>query len=146
VTHLIIFDYEKVGNLGNLSRIDPALLGVKDIGKNVKDSIHLFGQSAEPLLCFSVVLVIGDNHENGLGFGSDSGWVVKSVPGVLLSMELEHLVALLGLAFRLPYVPDDSARRETDLLYVSMNKNAFNFSTVTTPAAGEVFFAYYILC
>jgi hypothetical protein len=27
-----------------------------------------------------------------------------------------------------------------------MNKNAFNFSTVTTPAAGEVFFAYYILC
>jgi len=52
-------------------------------------------------------------------------------------MELEHLVALLGLAFRMPYVPDDSAHCETDILYISMNKNAFNFSTVTTPAAGE---------
>ena len=137
MTRLIVFDCDKVGNLGNLSRIDPALLGIKDTGKNVKNAIHLFGQSAEPLLCFSVIVVIGDNHEDGLAFGSDMGWVVKSVPGVLPSMELERLVALLGLAFRMPYVPDDSARRETDILYISMNKNAFNFSTVTTPAAGE---------
>jgi hypothetical protein len=41
------------------------------------------------------------------------------------------------LAFQLPYVPDDSSRRDTDILYVSMYKNAFNFLTVTTPAAGE---------
>jgi len=73
------------------------------------------------------------------------GWIVKSVPGVLPSLELEHLVSLLGLAFQLPYVPDDSCR-DMDILYVSMYKNAFNFSTVTTPAAGEGIFAYLILC
>ena len=112
------------------------LLGIKDTGKSIKNAIHLFGQSAEPLLCFSVIMVIGDNHKDGLEFGSEMGWVVKSMPGVLPSMELEHLVALLGLAFRMPYVPDDSACHETDILYISMNKNAFNFSTVTMPAAG----------
>jgi hypothetical protein len=137
VVQLIAFDYDKVGNLGNLSRINPALLGTKDVGKSIKNSIHLFGQSAEPLLCFSVVMVMGDNHEDGLEFGSETGWIVKSVPGVLPSLELEHLVSVLGLAFQLPYVPDDSSRRDMDILYVSMYKNAFNFSTVTTPAAGE---------
>ena len=111
MTCLIVFDCDKVGNLGNLSHIDPALLGIKDTGKNVKNAIHLFGQSAELLLCFSIILVIGDNHEDGLVFGTETGWVVKSMPGMLPSIELEHLVALLGLAFRMPYVPDDSAHR-----------------------------------
>ena len=81
------------------------LLGTKDVGKSIKNSIHLFGQSAEPLLCFSVIMVMGDNHEDGLEFGSETGWIIKSVPGVLPSLELERLVSVLGLAFQLPYVP-----------------------------------------
>jgi hypothetical protein len=123
--------------MGNLLHINPALLGIKDVGKNIKNSIHLFGQSAELLLCFSVIMVIGDNHKDGLEFGSEIGWIVKSMPGMLPSLELERLVSLLGLAFQLLYVPDDSSRRDTDILYVSMHKNAFNFSMVTTPAVGE---------
>ena len=43
LTRLIVFDCDKVGNLGNLSCIDPAVLGIKDTGKNVKNAIHLFG-------------------------------------------------------------------------------------------------------
>ena len=33
VVQLIAFDYDKVSNLGNLSCINPALLGTKDVGK-----------------------------------------------------------------------------------------------------------------
>ena len=47
-------------------------------------------QSVEPLLCFSVVMVMGDNHEDGLEFGSETGWIIKSVPGMLPSLELEY--------------------------------------------------------
>ena len=66
------------------------LLGTKDVGKSIKNSIHLFGQSAELLLCFSVVMVMGDNHKDGLEFGSEMGWIVKSVPGVLPSWPGYH--------------------------------------------------------
>lgn len=44
-------------------------------------------------------------------------------------MELERFVAVLGLTYELPYVPDDSARREHDLLHLPMVDNAFSFST-----------------
>ena len=145
LVQLIGFDYDKVGNLGNLSRINPALLGIKDVRKSIKNSIYLFGQFAKPLLCFLVIMVMGDNHEDGLEFGSETGWIVKSVPGMLPSLELERLVSLLGLAFQLPYVPDDSSCRDMDILYVSMYKKAFNFSTVMIPAVGEGIFAYSIL-
>ena len=126
MVQLIAFDYNKVSNLGNLLHINPALLGIKDVRKSIKNSIHLFGQSAKPLLCFSVIMVMGDNHEDGLEFGSETGWIVKSVPGVLPSLELEHLVSVLRLAFQLPYVPDDLSHCDMDILYVSMYKNAFN--------------------
>ena len=51
-------------------------------------------------------------------------------------MELECLVAVLGLAFELPYLPDDNSRRERDLLRFSMIENAFSFPTGMMHKAG----------
>jgi len=45
-------------------------------------------------------------------------------------MELEQMVAVIGLAYKLPYVPDDSARRDNDVLRFAMSNNAFSFSTL----------------
>jgi hypothetical protein len=107
---LIAFSYDKVGNIANLSRIDPSLLGVKDTGSFTKNTLYFYGNSTSPLLCFSVVLVTRDSHERGRILGSEpKEWVTKDVAGVLLTMELERFIAVLGLAYELPYVPDDSA-------------------------------------
>ena len=40
-------------------------------------------------------------------------WVIKDIAGVLLTMELERLVTVIGLAYQLPYVPDDNLRMES---------------------------------
>jgi len=135
------FDCDKVGNIANLSRIDPTLLGVKDLGLYTKNLLYLHGQPSEALLCFSLVLVMDDGLEEGRTFGSElkSMWVVKYLDVVLAAVELERLVAVLGLAFKLPYVPDDSARRATDLLYFSMTGNAFSFTTVMAGKSGKHF-------
>ena len=139
LTRLIAFDCDKAGNLGNLSRIDPSLLGIKDANTYSKNTLYLHGFST-PLLCFSLVLVTGDNHEYGRIMGSEPReWVAKDILGVLPSMELERLVAVLGLAYELPYIPEDSARREVDLLHFSMVENAFRFTTTMTGKAGEAF-------
>jgi len=108
----------------------------------MKNLLYLHSQASEPLLCFSIVLVMNDSLEDGRTFGSDpkSLWVVKQIDGVLAAVELEHLVAVLGLAFRLPYVPDDSARIETDLLHFSMAGNTFGFTTVMAGKSGECLF------
>jgi hypothetical protein len=90
------------------------------------------------LLCLSLVLVTRDNHEHGRTFGSElKEWILKDIAGVLPAMELERFVAVLGLSYQLPYVPDDSARREGDLLYLSMIDNAFCFSTSMISKSGE---------
>lgn len=121
-----------------MSRIDPSLLGVKDANSFTKNALYLHGLPSSPLLCFSIVLVTRDHHEGGRVLGSyPKEWVVKDVSGVLLTMELERFIAVLGLAYRLPYVPDDSARREHDLLHLPMNDNAFNFSTGMMLKSGE---------
>jgi hypothetical protein len=133
--HLVSFSYDKAGNIANLSRINPALLGVKDTNYS-KNLLHLHGKS-EPLLCLSVVLVTSDNHQRGRSLGSDKEWVIKDIAGVLLAMELERFVAVLGLAYGLPYVPDDNLRRETDLLHFSMVENAFSFTTGMMHKSGE---------
>ena len=65
LTRLIAFDYDKAGNLGNLSRIDPSLLSIKDANTYTKNTLYLHGFST-PWLCFSLVLVTGDNHEYGV--------------------------------------------------------------------------------
>ena len=52
-------------------------------------------------------------------------------------MELERLVAVLGLAYNLPYVANDGAQREGDLLHFHMIKNGFGFSTRMMAATGE---------
>ena len=52
-------------------------------------------------------------------------------------MELERFIAVLGLAYELPYVPDDSARREGDLLHLAMVDNAFSFTTSMMLKNGE---------
>ena len=44
-------------------------------------------------------------------------------------MELERFIAVLGLVYELPYVPDDSACREQDLLHLTMVENTFSFTT-----------------
>ena len=140
---LISFSYDKAGNTANLSRIDPALLGVKNKDPNSnynKNFIYLHGNSQDPLLCFSLVLVTADNHQHARSLGSSdsvNGYVIKDVAGVLLTLELERLVSVLGLAYELPYVPDDNTRRDTDLLYFSMVDNAFSFGTAIMSKTGE---------
>lgn len=135
---LLVFSHDKAGNVGNLSRIDPSILGVKDAGSYTKNALYLHGVSSAPLLCFSLVLVAKDTHESGRIIRSDpKEWVVKDIAGVLLAMELERFIAVLGLAFDLPYVPDDSSRREGSLLYFSMIENAFYFSTTMVSKNGE---------
>lgn len=138
---LITFSHDKAGNVANLSRIDPSLLGVKDVNSFTKNALYLHGVLSAPLLCLSVVLITGDSHEHGRTLGSEpKEWVIKDVAGVLLTMELERFIAVLGLAYELPYVPDDSARREGDLLHFSMIKNAFSFATAMMPKSGEYIF------
>ena len=135
---LIAFDYDKAGNIGNLSRIDPSLLGVKDANSYIKNALYLHGVSSAPLLCFSLILVTRDNHERGRTIRSDpKEWVLKDIVGVLPAMELERFIAVLGLAYELPYVPDDSARRENDILHFSMVDNAFCFTTSMVLKSGE---------
>ena len=135
---LLTFTHDKAGNIANLSRIDPSLLGVKDANTYTKNTLYLHGISSAPLLCFSLILVTRDNHENGRTFGSEhKEWILKDIVGVLPAMELERFVAILGLAYKLPYVPNDGARREGDLLYLSMIDNAFCFSTSMISKSGE---------
>jgi hypothetical protein len=134
IKNLLTFDYDKKGNIANLSRIDPSLLGVKD-ANGFPDALHLHGLSSTPLTCFSLVLVIQDNHQHPRALGSE--WVQKDIFGVLHAMELERLVAVLGLAYDLPYVEDDGARRDCDLLRIQMIKNGFAFSTRMMSANGE---------
>jgi len=88
-------------------------------------------------LCFSIVLVTCDNHQRGRLLGTDKEWVVKDIAGVLLTMELERFVAVLGLAYDLPYVSEDNLRKETDLLHFSMVENAFSFTTGMMHKNGE---------
>ena len=141
---LLAFSHNKAGNIANPSRIDPTLLGVKDSNSFTKNVLHLHGNS-EPLLCFSLVLVTIDNHEHGRALGSDpKEWVIKDIAGVLLTMELERFVAVLGLAYELPYLPDDNARRERDLLHFAMVDNAFSFTTGMMHKTGKVFLILYI--
>lgn len=125
---LIAFSHDKTGNIANLSRIDPTLLGVKDANSFSKNVLYLHGKS-DPLLCFSLVLVTCDNHERGRTLGSDKEWVIKDIAGVLLTMELERLVTVIGLAYQLPYVPDDNLHMESHVLHFSMVDNAFSFTT-----------------
>jgi hypothetical protein len=135
---LVAFSHDKVGNIGNLSRIDPSLLGVKDQSSYTKNALYLHGVSSAPLLCFSLVLVTRDNHESGRVLGSGvKEWVLKDVAGVLLTMELERFIAVLGLSYELPHVPDDDARREHDLLHLAMIDNAFSFATGMMLKGGE---------
>ena len=61
IKRLVTFDYDRAGNVGNLSRIDPSLLGVKDFDGYTKNAFYLHGLSSLPLLCLSLVLVTHDN-------------------------------------------------------------------------------------
>jgi len=91
--------------------------------------IHLHGSPSVPLLCFSVILTTSDNHIDGRTFGPGNEWIVKDIGGVLPAMELERAIAVMGLAFKMPYVPLDSTRTEFDVLHFTMFDNAFSFST-----------------
>jgi hypothetical protein len=135
---LVAFRHNKAGNVGNLSRIDPYLLGIKDANSFTKNALYLHGVLSAPMLCFSLVLITRDNHEHGRMFGTEpKEWIMKDVAGVLLTMELERFIAVLGLTYELPYVPDDSAHREQDLLHFSMVDNAFSFTTGMMLKSGE---------
>ena len=127
--NLITFTHDKVGTIGNLSRIDPSLLGVKDANHFNKNMIHLLGSPSLPLLCFSVVLTTTDNHLDGRIFGPNNEWIVKDINGVFPAMELERAIAVIGLAFKMPFFPADSARTAFDVLHFTMDDNAFSFST-----------------
>lgn len=135
---LVTFSHDRAGNIANLSCIDPTLLGIKDANSFTKNALYLHGISSAPLLCFSLVLVTQDNHEYGRIIGSDpKEWVMKDVAGVLPTLELERFIAVLGLAYELPYVADDNTRREQDLLHLTMLDNAFCFATAMMLKSGE---------
>ena len=103
----------------------------------MKNALYLYGLSSELLLFFSVVLITRDNHEHGHTLGSDQKtWVIKDVAGCMLTMELECFIAVLGLVLELPYVSDDSACKEDDLLYLGMVDNTFTFSTTMMDKIG----------
>jgi hypothetical protein len=127
-----------------LSRIDPSLLGVKDgNGGYPKNALYLHGVSSAPLLCISVVLVTGDSLQNGRIIGPElREFVMKDIAGVMLAMELERFVAVLGLTYSRPHVPDDDARRAGDLLHFTMVQNAFCFTTTLMGKSGESFYIY----
>ena len=91
--------------------------------------IHLHGSPSIPLLCFSVVITTIDNHIEGRTFGPSNEWIVKDICGVFPAMELERAIAVIGLAFKMPYFPADSARTAFDVLHFTMDDNAFSFST-----------------
>ena len=129
IKDLITFSHDKVGTIGNLSHIDPSLLGVKYANYFNKNMIHLLGTPSTPLLCFSVIITTTDNHIEGRVFGPSNEWIVKDIFGVLPAMELERAIAVIGLAFKMPYFPADSARTAFDVLHFTMDDNAFSFST-----------------
>ena len=132
---LISFSHDKAGNIANLSRVDPTLLGVKDTNSFAKNALYFHGNSAAPLLCFSLVLVTRDCHEHGRILGSEpKEWVIKDIAGVMPTMELERFISVLGLAYELPY---DNTRREQDLLHLTMADNAFCFTTAMMLKSGE---------
>ena len=83
------------------------MLGVKDANAFNKNMIHFNNNPSAPLLCFSLILTTDDYLDRGRTFGE---WMVKDLFGVLPAMELERMVAVIGLAYKLPYVPDNSAR------------------------------------
>ena len=88
---------------------------------------------------------MSDNLEQGRTFGTEpKEWFVKEVTGVLLTMELERLVAVLGLAYKLPYVPNNNARREQDLLHLAMIDNAFCFGTTMMSKSGEFYIGFFM--
>ena len=55
--------------------------------------------------------------------------IVKDTAGVLPAMELEKVIAVIGIAFKLLYFPADSARTAFDVLRFTMCDNVFCFST-----------------
>lgn len=60
-------------------------------------------------------------------------------------MEQERLMAVIGLAFNMPYVPADNARTDMDVMHFSMTNNAFNFSTaIQSIKSGVLLFFSYI--
>lgn len=76
----------------------------------------------------------------GRTFGSGNEWRVKDIGGVLLAMELERTMAVIGLAYQMPYVPPDSARTASDVLHFTMFDNAFSFSTIMMKEGAFKFF------
>lgn len=139
---LITFSHDKVGTIGNLSRIDPSFLSVKDANSYNKNMIHLHGCPSIPLLCFSVIITTTDNHIEGRTFGSSKEWIIKDIGGVFPAMELERAIAVIGLAFKMPYVPADSARTVFDVLHFTMDDNAFSFSTSMMKEGALISFFY----
>ena len=75
VVQFIAFDYDKVSNLGNLSRINPALLGTKDVGKSIKNSLaSLLNRScaSQSLWSWATIMRIALNlaqRQIGVGIG-----------------------------------------------------------------------------
>ena len=70
---------------------------------------------------------------------------MKDIVGVLSAMKLECFIAVLGLAYELPYVPDDSAHREGDILHLSMLENTFCFSMSMMLKSGKHSLAFIFL-
>ena len=98
-----------------------------------------------PLLCFSVIITTADNHIEGCTFGPSNEWIIKDIAGVFPAMELERAIAVIGLAFKMPYVPADSARTAFDVLHFTMDDNAFSFSTSMMKECMLKFFFFCLL-
>ena len=83
-----------------------------------------------PLLFFSLVLTVHGDHTQLVKF---STLAYKGFAGILPALEQERLIAVLGLAYNMPYVPADNARTEMDVMHFAMEGNAFRFATAILP-------------
>lgn len=90
---LITFNYDEIHNVVNLSRVDPAQLISKKIGKS--DMVCIRNKS-KPALCVSVVAIEDDHTATAKHFGES---IMKFVTATPLTQEYERFAAVLCMTY-----------------------------------------------
>ncbi|KAH7906136.1 hypothetical protein BJ138DRAFT_1117846 [Hygrophoropsis aurantiaca] len=102
----------------NLSRVDPAALTTKQIGKNKYVSFAL-GNGAQMAMCVSVIVVV--ESFVGLPGKTPGGGPKKEITGYFLTQEFERFAAVAGAVFG------------HQRFWTHMVDNAFKFGTFVRP-------------
>lgn len=87
---MITFSYDEKHNIANLSRVDPALIISKQVGKS--DMVCICNKK-KPALCVSVVVIEDDHTATTKTIGDDS--VIKFITATPLTQEFERFAAVL---------------------------------------------------